>query len=461
MRTFIGTSARTGEGIATLKTAIGEQLGQLRHIRDPVPESFFAVKRQLESLAAENDFVTNKEYAELCDANGVTDPDDQKHLLRFLHDLGNVLSYGDPQGSHHLGDTNILNPEWVTGGVYRILNDRELLQAVGALDRAAVRRILGSDPRYPENRHDFILGMMRKFELCFDLPGAADGRLLVPELLHPNQPITDWDAAQTLNFQYDYTVLPEGVLPRFITRMSHALTDPPTIWRSGVVLKVDGNGVMVRADTHGNRILVAVDGPAGGRRGALIAVRDYFKAIHASVSKLRVAEMVPMPDAPEILVGYQHLLTLEENGQSECWPEGAKRNYPVADLLNGIEDPERRKEERGRKREHDRPKIIAPQPPQDSARIQSPEGRENAAAYFMPIATVLIFIVAMVLIWILVQDIAVMAAIIFGAILLSYPIFLVTLRRAGYISQNNFRRLSLGILDKLPSVNPAKADPDD
>jgi len=202
-----------------LRAAISEQLGYMRHIHDPVPESYFAVKRQLELRAAENDFATQEEYAALCEANGVTEPGDQAILLRFLHDLGNVLNYGDPDDPHKLQDTNILNPEWVTGGVYKLLNDRDLLQTGGVLERADVQRILGADPRYPPERHDFILGMMKKFELCFDIPDALGQSYLVPELLLPNEISLDWDFAQTLNFQYDYNVLPDGILPRFIVRM--------------------------------------------------------------------------------------------------------------------------------------------------------------------------------------------------------------------------------------------------
>ncbi len=46
-----------------------------------------------------------------------------RNLIRFLHDLGIALNYQDHP---ILQDRNILNPEWVTGGVYKILNSNEL-----------------------------------------------------------------------------------------------------------------------------------------------------------------------------------------------------------------------------------------------------------------------------------------------------------------------------------------------
>ena len=467
LRSFISTSARTGAGIETLKAAIGDELAQLGHIRDAVPESYFKVKQQLQVLSAESDFVTSGDYAELCRSHGVTEPGDQESLLRFLHDLGNVLHYDDPDDPYHLGDTNILNPEWVTGGVYRILNDRDLLLAGGTLERAAVRRILGDDPRYPAERHDFILGMMRKFELCFDFPDAIDQRLLVPELLNPNELELGWDLARTLNFQYAYSVLPGGILPRFIVRMSHALSDWRDCWRSGVVLKFDANTALVRADSYGNRIHVAIDGPAAGRRGALRVIRECFKAIHASVPRLGVREMVPLPDAPEIVVAYQHLLKLEENGQTEYWPEGAGRAYRVADLLNGIEDPERRRQERDRQREFAGP----------GERLAEKTKRENAANKHdvlpgvspSPLITVaglaaVVVLLMAALVWLANQvgdntvAVMVLASV---AVVVSYPLLLFAALATNLIDQKTFSKLSLAVLEKIAALNPAKSDGDD
>ena len=351
LRQFIRTSAKSGQGMDVLRAAIAEQLSQLTHIRDTLPASYFAVKGDLESLSQEEDFVPRTRYLEICQAHGVTEELDQRVLLRFLHDLGNVLNFDDPDDLYRVQETNILNPEWVTGGVYRILNDRDLLQTGGVLDRSDVDRILGGDDRYPAEQRDFIIDMMRKFELCFAFSDAKDSRLLVPELLNPNEPYQDTSADSVLRFQYAYTVLPGGVLPRFIVRMSHALTDPPVYWRSGVRLELEGCHATVRADVHANLVHITIDGPENSRRQALSTVRDSFTAIHATIPSLSFRERVPIPDDPSVLVNYDHLLRLEENGEPEFWPEGAHERYNVQSLLNGIEDPKRRAEDRERRRE--------------------------------------------------------------------------------------------------------------
>ena len=47
-----------------------------------------------------------------------------------LHKLGIALNYKDDP---RLRDTHVLNPRWVTAGIYRILNARELAEQEGCL----------------------------------------------------------------------------------------------------------------------------------------------------------------------------------------------------------------------------------------------------------------------------------------------------------------------------------------
>src|SRR5262249_7603623 len=142
----------------------------------------------------------------------------QTTLIRFLHDLGVVLNFNDEDNPYKLKDTTILNPEWVTDGVYAIINDNRLVQGRGVLTRQHLNRILPDDT-YPADKKDVIVEMMRRFELCFEFPEAKGERWLVPELLLKDEPALDWRERESLNFQYHYDVLPGGLICRFIVRM--------------------------------------------------------------------------------------------------------------------------------------------------------------------------------------------------------------------------------------------------
>lgn len=335
LRRFFKVSCKTGEGVSELRSAIEHEIRQLDHIYDRLPVSYFDVKKQLEEQARERDYLDLKQYQRLCVKHGVMESGDQSVLLRFLHDLGSVLNFDDPEDPFELRDTNILNPVWVTTGIYSILNSNKLMQDGGILRRTHLVKFL---PRkgYPKDRHTFILEMMRKFELAFDFP-EGDPRILIPELLPRNEPDLEWHESASLDFQYHYRILPSGLICRFIVRMHRYLTRKPTYWRSGCVLQIEGCRTLVRADIDSGRSYVKIFGDVVRRREALSIVRHVLQTIHDTIPRLEVMEMVPLPDQSSIVVSYAHLRKLEERGIDVFMPEGSMRDYSVSELLSGIE----------------------------------------------------------------------------------------------------------------------------
>lgn len=241
----------------------------------------------------------------------------------------------------------MLKPEWVIAGVYQIINSNALMKVGGVLERKDLGSILSDHVRFPPDRHRFIIEMMRKFELCFDFPDAPD-RLLIPDLLSPNEPDLNWPTArEALNLEYHYNVLPSSLLSRFIVRMHHCISKR-TYWRSGVLLDIEGNKALVRADEKAPRIYVSIVGPEATRRSALSAIRNEFRAIHGSISALEAHEKVPLPEDPKILLDYEELFALERDG-FEYIPrklsDGTTRRVNVRQLLDGVTPPEVRADE--------------------------------------------------------------------------------------------------------------------
>ncbi|MCK4810889.1 MAG: hypothetical protein KAS74_01325, partial [Methanosarcinales archaeon] len=239
----------------------------------------------------------------------------------------------------------ILNPEWVTNGVYAILNSNELFHAKGVLKREMLNRILDSHD-YPSSKHIFIVDMMRKFELCFDFEGFSDQKFLIPDLLSKEEPHTgEWDDA--LAFQYHYDALPGSIISRFIVGMHHSIYKN-TYWRSGVVLedRDSGNKALVKADREDKKIFIRVSGREQTRRAFLRAIRSKFEYIHKTIPGIEPEEKVPLPGHPEIVVGYRHLLDMEEMDVNIHFPEGLKdkEGVPVKELLDGVESEEERRE---------------------------------------------------------------------------------------------------------------------
>jgi hypothetical protein len=238
-----------------------------------------------------------------------------------------------------LQQVTLLDPDWLTGAVYSLLNSRVVADQVGEFARAQLRTLL--DPKaYPEKWHEFILGMMQDPEigLCFEVPGTDHEHYLIPEALPANEPDYGMWPEDALRFRFSYELLPPGLIPRFIVQAHRNLTDKPTRWRTGVILGAAGCKILVRGDRDRKRIDINVAGPEGLRRSALNIVLDDLDEVHARNPEIGAKGLVPLTEQPEVDVPYDHLLTLERRRglDHEFDPPGADRPYTVRELLEGV-----------------------------------------------------------------------------------------------------------------------------
>ncbi|MBU1660667.1 MAG: GTP-binding protein [Chloroflexi bacterium] len=336
---ILETSAATGAGIEELKAAITEQVNNLPHVRDLLPETWFTVKNELERIGREQNFITHDKYLELCAKNEVSDETSQRTLIGFLHDLGVVLHFQDDPRLEALG---ILNPKWVTNGVYKIINSRALFQNKGVLIVSMLNEILNL-PEYPRDKRLFIVDMMKKFELCYDI--ESDKKFLVPDLLPKDEPKLNFNGIPA--FEYAYPVLPSSVITRFIVRMNKKI-DNGYVWRTGVLLKIGDNIALVKADIEDRKITIVIGGLEHTRRDALSAIRYQLDEIHASIKGLNPQKRVPVPGAPNAEpLEYDYLLMLEREGQeTHLVKDGARLvKVNVREVLSGIESESQRREQ--------------------------------------------------------------------------------------------------------------------
>ena len=169
--------------------------------------------------------------------------------------------------------------------------------------------------------HQFIVEVMRQFELCFDFDGQINERFLIPGLLPVDKPETgDW--SDSLKFQYRYEVLPDSVMSRFIVRM-HVFIDGETYWRTGVVLaSQDGrNRALIEADLEAGTISISITGDDEGRRRFLDVIRAGFHGIHATLPRISAKEFVPLHDRPNVVVDDVRLTELDQDQADQDFVE--------------------------------------------------------------------------------------------------------------------------------------------
>ncbi|KAF5419007.1 MAG: hypothetical protein C5S49_00980 [Candidatus Methanogaster sp.] len=336
---FYRISCKQHAGINDFCENLKKALTKIEHLQTTWAINWFDVKTQLEKMT--DNFISYETYKEMCNENNITERSAQDTLVDYLNDLGVILHFKD----FSLLDTHVLEPKWVTEAVYKIINSEKMAESKGILKLDLLDEILKrekeTDYHYPRDRYQYIIDLMMKFELCYELDRET---VLLPGLLEVQEPEFDFDYANSLKFSIEYDFFPRSVMPRFIVRKNKEIKDKLQ-WRTGVVLEDTAfkSIAVVKSDDDAKKIYIHVDG---------VQKRDYFSAIlstlreiNRSFEKLKFVEKVPMPDDPEITVSYEHLIRLERRGTREYLPDGSEKEYNVKDLLGTIYSENKTEEE--------------------------------------------------------------------------------------------------------------------
>lgn len=346
IKDFVKTDCKSEIGINELRDVIKRETDSLDDLRVGFPSEWFAVKNKLSETR--KNYLSFDQFRGVCRRNKVGRKHHQETLAKYLNQLGIVLNYKDDA---RLRDTHVLNPRWVTEGIYKILNSPILEKNKGEISLDEIHDVL-PEKDYPNFMCRFIFDLMKKFYLCFSFPND-ECRYLIPELLGKEEPeeTEKFKPEECLNFQYHYSILPEGILPRFIVRTS-SLSEKLPRWRSGVLLKFEECRALIKADVVDKKVSISIMGKnAENRRRLLAVIRSDFDRIHNEIRNLEVQAMVPLPDYPNEVISYNNLLVMERQGRLE-YPVVINNeviNVKVRDLLNGVDL------ERTKRREKDMP----------------------------------------------------------------------------------------------------------
>ncbi|MDQ5837482.1 MAG: TIR domain-containing protein [Acidobacteriota bacterium] len=295
---FVPTDALHGDGVARLRRTIIQTVEKrMDDVWLPFPKRWREIKDEVGGMR--ENFLTYRRFVNLCKRLGEGRPQAQADLAVILHRLGLALYFGnDPR----LYDTRVLNPGWVTGGVYAVIRSAWVAEHNAQLSVGDMPRVLREAEEnnvikmsdYPPKTHGFILDLMRAFQLCYasEEEEGRPARYLVPELLSEFEPEMkeDWDGAP-VRLRYRYEVLPPGFLPRFIVR-THALSEGAPHWRHGVILRHSRASALIRAETDGAELQVFVLGGSDETRRVLVTmVRRELESLHDDLKMQPVEEL--------------------------------------------------------------------------------------------------------------------------------------------------------------------------
>lgn len=219
-----------------------------------IPEYYYKVKEDLENLFVRGEqnhsteIIKKEVFDEIAKKYEVRDTD---KLLKDLHALGISLWYKEIKGI----DTLVLNPEWISHGVYKIVNwvNEQKKYSVMQSEFSSVFSSKEDSKRYPEEKHEFIFELMKHYELAYETD--KEKCLIIPHLLKEDRPqqLPEFPIGESLMARYKADQpLPPNTISRFIVRHNQEIKKEGNeylVWRYGVVLEDGkGNSALVREE---------------------------------------------------------------------------------------------------------------------------------------------------------------------------------------------------------------------
>ena len=315
-------------------------------------KAHFEVLQNLKKRTPKESFLSKTDYATLChdhkvDQHAVLDAD---WLLKILDQLGVIVHFPDMAAEM---DEYILNPRWLTYGVYTIMYHEQpritRQQAVKLLCAKPVEDQDGNVLSYPANKCRIVFDAMEKFKLCYFLPQDRE-QIIIPALLPSDIKPHHFDTASALEFHYQFeSFLPRHVISELIVE-SHtdiAKQDGEDIvWQHGVLLhnRRHNSTALIQADYHFRRLTIWLTRSAQVA-DFLAVLRDKVERIVSRID-IKYRQNIRLPQEAQMEPGsilqdsetgdFQQIVAMRNDGQTLYWsPSGTK--YVISKLLGLFE----------------------------------------------------------------------------------------------------------------------------
>lgn len=273
----------TGRGLYQLKQAIEYHIQQLPHVGEALPKKWARIRTSLRTLSAKEPFLTWPQYLAHCAQKEHALPEaDAERLSAYLHILGAMLHYADHE---LLRQYVILQNEWATDAVYRILEDDRIVHGDhrGHFDDTDLARIW---TRFDwKHMRPQLLALMKKFRLCYEV--RQEKRYIAPQLLSSAPPAGyRWQPAADLRLEIRYPIMPRGLITRFTVERHTDIADGQhLVWNEGVVLDWQGTRAQVTEHFNDKKIRIRVQG--SDPKGLLSIIDKTFEDLHGDFEGLK------------------------------------------------------------------------------------------------------------------------------------------------------------------------------
>ena len=331
-------SNKDGTGIEELREKIRTGAGGLPLMGESWPTSWVESAKAVRKRAEK--YIAPEELHTIMEAHNVKTSDGQI-LAQWLHDLGDVLYFSE---NAELKDIVILDPQWVTNHISRVLDSEQVEKGLGVFRREHMDT-LWRDLDYP--MRDYFLRLMEQFDLSYRTLDDRDISIVVERLSHNPPGFEDrWEgirisaSCKEVSMKFDLnTTLPPGIPTWFIAR-SHRFTTG-NHWRYGALLENNREPkhlALVEASPNDRVLRLTVRGPYPYQ--FFYVLREGLENTLDRYRGLRIGRKVPCPGHGGETCSHEFDLddltrATEKNVPELQCPKGYEM-VPIPKLLFGI-----------------------------------------------------------------------------------------------------------------------------
>ncbi len=352
---FFRISCKNKEGLPELVRSLAASISATPLYGMEISKSWLAIRTELEAATEAQNYINQEQFITICQQHGVEEEISRMTLLKLLNDLGTVLFFENLP----LTDIYVLDPHWVTVGVYKIINSAKTKD--GILRETDLEFILNEekircdeyDPAkekvftYTRAELRYLIQIMQEFKLCYLYSNSKHLYILPNQLPKKPEKEPKLEGKNLLRFLMEYDFLPSSLFSRLMVRLKEDIQDRQQQWRYGMFLENNDLGVqtIIRMDEQTNRIMITIKGGLHNKRQYLSIIRHSIAGL--GFQELVPKELVPLPGYQNAFADYKALLGYERAGKNEYFDEILSETFSVSELLDSVVSKEERsKEER-------------------------------------------------------------------------------------------------------------------
>ncbi len=315
---------------------------QLDYVGKEIPVKWIAVREAL--LKEKGNWISIERFNDLCIKNEIIDKEQRSNLLAIFRQLGYILHYKNTA----LRGMVILNKEWVTDALYRVLDDPIVDGNKGWFEKEDVEKIWYEE-KY-ENRTEELLALMQEFKLCYQ--NRTTNKFIVPSKLPnstDNLPI--WDATNNVRLRLQYDWMPKALVIQLLVSLHEYIVPLEDgkhwIWRKGAVLEgkqLDLEGVQVRIKDEYDKERIAIDARGAHSEDVIRIIMKKWREVNEPFKdKVEVTSIIlcPCSTCSELKrptnFDYEDVLRAKEKGKPQYCNKSFE-SLAASDILQGVYD---------------------------------------------------------------------------------------------------------------------------